>query len=186
MKESFVKTKIKNWKIFCALGFPALLVILKYYNQLGRYQSISYVNLAFYGFIAGAILYVLTFEIIKNKAKQEQKEKGRQFEKEILSLFGEFGYKVQMPTRGPDYGADLVIEKDGIKKVIQVKYSFSKNIGLKAVNEVFAAKEKYKASQGIVITNQDFTRQAKHLAEEINVRLLRGVDYKGVIQSKQV
>ncbi|WP_339225445.1 restriction endonuclease [Paenibacillus sp. FSL H8-0332] len=70
-----------------------------------------------------------------------------------------------------DYGADLVLSKDGKRIVVQAK-RYSKNVGLKAVQEVRGTVSHYGASAAWVVTNRDYTEQAYKLAKSNNVRLI--------------
>ncbi|MCD1258001.1 restriction endonuclease [Paenibacillus athensensis] len=95
---------------------------------------------------------------------------GFQFEQYLGQLFKARGYKVQVTQASGDFGADLVIEKEGRKVAIQAK-RYSGNVGLKAVQEVAAAKAHYQASEAWVITNSAYTEQAKQLASSNEIKL---------------
>ena len=143
------------------------------------------------GLVVGLLLFSLfrgriESRIVKLLQQILKPNKGKEFEKELAGLFAANGYKVEMPSKGKDFGADLIIEWEGVKKVVQLKYRERNRVSLKAVQEVGSARDYYKASEGIVITNQDFTEEAKKLANANNRKLLRGVDYKGVIETQQV
>src|SRR4051812_19552334 len=63
---------------------------------------------------------------------------GHTFEQRMQVLFRDLGYRVQRTRRRGDYGADLVIELDGAKTVVQAK-RWTKTVGVKAVQEAVAA-----------------------------------------------
>lgn len=44
---------------------------------------------------------------------------GRTFDKYLETLFERLGYRVELTRYVGDYGADLVVQKDGVKTVIQ-------------------------------------------------------------------
>ncbi|WP_253187253.1 restriction endonuclease [Paenibacillus sp. GP183] len=46
---------------------------------------------------------------------------GRQFELYLGLLFKALGYKTEVTLSAGDYGADLVIEKNGVRTVVQAK-----------------------------------------------------------------
>lgn len=96
---------------------------------------------------------------------------GRQFEHYLGHLFRSQGFAVEVTRAAGDYGADLVIVKGGKKTIVQAK-RYSKNVGLKAVQEVQTAIAHYRAQDAIVITNSDFTEQAYNLAKSNRVRLI--------------
>lgn len=72
-----------------------------------------------------------------------------------------------------DYGADVIAEKDGIKYVFQCKY-YTTQVGIEAVQQIYAAKDFYSAHVAIVVTNSVFSKAAKVLARELGVVLWDG------------
>lgn len=95
---------------------------------------------------------------------------GAMFEQYLEILFHNHGYKVERTGKTGDYGADLVICKDGIRTIVQAK-RYKKNVNLKAVQEAVAAKAMYKCSQAMVVTNSYFAKSALVLARENGVEL---------------
>jgi restriction system protein len=78
---------------------------------------------------------------------------------------------VEVTRASGDFGADLVLKKEGKKIVVQAK-RYSKNVGLKAVQEAQASIAYYKANEAWVISNRDYTEEAKALAKSNGVRLI--------------
>jgi restriction endonuclease Mrr len=95
---------------------------------------------------------------------------GKDFEDFIALCCQKIGYEVSTTKISSDFGADLIIQKRGIKTVIQVK-RWQQNVGIKAVQEVAAARSHYSAERAMVITNSYFTSNAKKLADSNNVLL---------------
>lgn len=95
---------------------------------------------------------------------------GKTFEKYLEVLFERLGYNVTRTRYIGDYGADLVVEKDGIKTVVQAK-RYKTKVGVKAIQEAVAAKGHYGCDAAMVVTNSYFTDQAKKLAASNNVEL---------------
>lgn len=96
---------------------------------------------------------------------------GRTFEQYVEAIYRRKGYKTERtPYRG-DFGGDLVIEKDGVRKVVQAK-RWNRKVGVKAVQEAVAAKGYYGCDAAIVISNSDFTSQAVELAKKNGVALV--------------
>lgn len=89
---------------------------------------------------------------------------GKEFELYLGTLFRRFGYHVDQTGKAGDYGADLIIKKDQMRTVVQAK-RYSKSVGVKAIQEVVAAKRMYQCAGAMVITNSHFTRQARALAK---------------------
>ena len=69
-----------------------------------------------------------------------------------------------------DDGIDIIAEKDGIIYGFQCK-CYSSPVGIKAVQEAFTGAKMYNCDIAIVITNNIFTPQAIHAAEQTRVRL---------------
>ena len=95
---------------------------------------------------------------------------GITFERRLKHLFVSRGYRVEQTRARGDYGADLVLEKDGVRTVVQAK-RWTKNVGVKAIQEAVAAKPMYSCDQAMVVTNRYFTQQAERLATANGVRL---------------
>lgn len=88
---------------------------------------------------------------------------GRTFEQYLEALFERLGYQVERTRYVGDYGADLVIRKDGVKTIVQAK-RWKKTVGVKAIQEVVAAKAMYGCTEAMVITNSFYSNQAIELA----------------------
>lgn len=88
---------------------------------------------------------------------------GVEFEKRLWLLFKDLGYQVQTTPASGDWGADLIISKDGYRTVVQAK-RYSKPVGVTAVQEAVTAKAKYNCAKSLVVTNNVFTPQASALA----------------------
>lgn len=112
----------------------------------------------------------------KNKFKHSgieeiDKMDGHTFEKYLKSLFMTLGYKAIVTQSSGDFGADLILEKNNMRIVVQAK-RYSNNVGISAVQEAHAAIPFYKAHQAWVVTNAGFTKSARQLASSTNVRLI--------------
>ena len=95
---------------------------------------------------------------------------GSTFETFLVSLFRRLGYAVEHTGRRGDYGADLVVAKEGRRIVVQAK-RWTKNVGVKAVQEAVAAKAPYRCTDALVVTNRGFSTQARELARMNGVTL---------------
>ncbi|WP_080771938.1 restriction endonuclease [Paenibacillus polymyxa] len=102
---------------------------------------------------------------------QIDKMDGFQFEHYLGHLFRSQGYKAEVTRAAGDFGADLILTKGEKRIVVQAK-RYSKNVGLKAVQEVQSARAHYRANGAWVVTNSNFTAQAYELAKSNNVRLI--------------
>ncbi|HEY1013199.1 MAG TPA: restriction endonuclease [Herpetosiphonaceae bacterium] len=95
---------------------------------------------------------------------------GTQFETYLAYLFRQFGYAVEQTGKRGDFGADLVLSKDGTRTAVQAK-RYGKNVGVKAVQEAVASKGVYGCQTAMVVTNSFYTKQARALAEANRVTL---------------
>jgi restriction system protein len=88
---------------------------------------------------------------------------GWEFERWLERFFEKLGFDVERtPYRG-DFGADFVLKWKGTRIAVQAKRT-TQLVGLRAVQEVVAAKAYYKCDQAIVVTNSYYTDQALILA----------------------
>ncbi|MFQ5795500.1 MAG: restriction endonuclease [Candidatus Bipolaricaulia bacterium] len=98
------------------------------------------------------------------------KMEGHEFEDFLEHLFKKMGFQVERPPLARDKGADLIAARLGEKIAIQAK-CYSGSVGIKAVQEVSAAKDFYECDRSMVVTNSYFTQDAQTLAETIKVEL---------------
>lgn len=95
---------------------------------------------------------------------------GAAFEEYLADLFKRLGYIVENTKASHDYGADLIIRKNGNRIAVQVK-RYEGSVGLGAVQEAVAAKSHYKCNLAMVVTNRYFTKSATKLAKSNKVIL---------------
>jgi restriction system protein len=95
---------------------------------------------------------------------------GKTFEQYLEVLFRRLGYKVERTKFAGDYGGDLVLRKSGVRTVVQAK-RYAKSVGVRAVQEVVAAKGYYDCDQSMVVSNSHYTKQARELASKNDVEL---------------
>lgn len=130
------------------------------------------------------LLYLMKNHIKKCRTKKENQERvkvykvtqidsltGFEFEKMLESLFVKMGYNVMLTKKSKDFGADLILTKKNQKVVVQAK-CYSHTVGIKAVQEAIAAKTYYRATHAVVVSNNNFSREAEKLALESNVGIL--------------
>lgn len=101
---------------------------------------------------------------------------GVDFESYLKKLLLENGFSDirGTPITG-DQGADLIAKRNGKIIIIQAK-RYVGTVGNKAVQEVVAAVRFYNGDEGWVITNSQFTKSAKELAQTTGVKLIDGRD----------
>lgn len=94
-----------------------------------------------------------------------------EYEHFIARKLSELGWDAYPTSGSGDQGADVVAEKLGVRFVIQCKL-YSQPVGNKAVQEVSSARDFYDAAGAVVVTNNDYTKSARQLAESQTVWLL--------------
>lgn len=95
---------------------------------------------------------------------------GEQFEQCIASMLRRDGHFVKLTPRSGDYGVDIIMDNH---VAIQCK-RYGGNVGLNAVQEVYAGMMHYGCKSAIVVTNSQFTKSAIQLANELGVTLWDG------------
>ena len=94
------------------------------------------------------------------------------FEKFMAVVFRADGYDVQETEYSGDYGADLILTKDGTITAVQVKrYAPGTLVSVGDVNQVIGACSYYKTDNALVVTTSDFTSPAITLAKSADVFL---------------
>ncbi|ETI66343.1 restriction endonuclease [Neobacillus vireti] len=132
-------------------------------------------------FVGTALLLIIAIAIFQSKKRKERLRNsgivdidsmdGIQFEHYLKEVYLSKGYGAEVTSASGDYGADLVLTKAGKKIVVQAK-RHSKDVGIKAVQEVIGARSYYAATEAWVVTNSYFTKAAKDLAQKSNVILV--------------
>jgi len=91
----------------------------------------------------------------------------------MIRLFERMGYRVVKTKGSHDYGADLVLKRYGRKSAVQVK-CWRRAVGIKAVQEVVAARTYWRCHDALVVATSVFTKPAKELARSNVVELWDG------------
>ncbi|MEZ4727657.1 MAG: restriction endonuclease [Caldilineaceae bacterium] len=89
---------------------------------------------------------------------------GRQFEQYLQFLFEKLGFQTELTPPQGDFGADLILERDGLRTAVQAKRSAG-TVGVEAIQQVVAAMPFYECNRAIVVTNSYFSKRAKELAK---------------------
>lgn len=104
---------------------------------------------------------------------------GFEFEQYLEILFRKLGVSVEGTPESGDFGADLIL--DGRERVVVQAKRYQKKVGVRAVQEVNAARAYYSAQGAWVITNNFFTEATVELAEATNVKLIDRCDLVDII-----
>jgi restriction system protein len=99
-----------------------------------------------------AIILIIAIVVYQNNKQKERLRNsgiadidsmdGIQFEYYLKELYLSKGYEAEVTKAIGDYGADLLLTNGGKKVVVQAK-RYSKDVGIKAVQEVIGAKSYY-------------------------------------------
>lgn len=96
---------------------------------------------------------------------------GVEFEEYIAFLLKQVGFtKVSVTKQVGDQGIDVIGHKAELSYGFQCK-RWKNNVGNNAIQEVHAGKSYYSLDKAIVITNSNYTKSARELAEKLNVEL---------------
>lgn len=96
---------------------------------------------------------------------------GREFEKWCVKLLSYLGAtNIRMTKGSGDQGVDIIADLNGVRYAIQCK-RYSKPLGNKPIQEVYAGMQYYHCLAGAVMTNQTFTKGGKELALSTGVEL---------------
>ena len=99
---------------------------------------------------------------------------GEEFEEYLQALFIAKGYRASLTPNGSDFGADLIVEKNGQKMAVQAKHWAKRDVGVTAVQEVRAAQDYYHVGKAMVVNVGAYTKQAIDLAKACHVELWDG------------
>ena len=99
----------------------------------------------------------------------------------VGDLFKTKGHQVKVTPASKDFGAGVLVWKNQVKTIIQVK-NYENPLGYAAIQKVFTAKNHYKADEAIVLTNSySFTHQARKASKEHRIRLIDRQDLQKLI-----
>lgn len=106
---------------------------------------------------------------------------GERFEHFLVDLLQNLGFRAKVTKLSGDQGVDIIAKRKGKIYAIQAK-RYAKTVGNKAVQEVVAGKEFYKADVSWVITNSDFSPHAIDLAAKTKTILWNGNKLNNMIE----
>lgn len=93
---------------------------------------------------------------------------GIEFEYYLEALFSKLKYKPSVTKASHDYGADLILKNENKRIVVQAKRSSTK-IGIKAVQEIYAAQRFHGADEAWIVTNSFYTKSAVELGNACSI-----------------
>lgn len=144
--------------------------------------------------------FVNTFYLFYNKLKEQyhpeeikmdfSKMNGYEFEDFIANLLRQKGFKVTQTDYSNDGGVDLIAEYfkplfSG-KYIVQCKNYTNNLVGQPELRDLYGVVMSEKANKGILITNSDFTTQAKNFAKDKNLELINGSVLNSLIEGVDI
>ena len=96
---------------------------------------------------------------------------GVAFEGYLAGLLRERGYVVEITPASGDFGADLILSRNGERTAVQAK-RWRDRVGVAGVQEAIAGRDYYRCDSGWVITTSGFTAQANELAAKARITLI--------------
>lgn len=174
------------------LGIPLLIItpistlILSIYALKQKYgtapQAMAIINIICITLLALIAIIAIIDPAAKKKIIQSvgeisediediNKMTGEQFEKYVAERLNEAGWlDVKTTPKSGDHGVDIFAVKDGEKYVFQCK-RYKQSVNTPAVQEIYTGKGVYKADYAVVITNSTYTKKAREMAKELDVKL---------------
>jgi restriction system protein len=147
-----------------------------------------------YAFAAIGLVILIVYKIYQHKKLAKSgiyeidKLSGEQFEERLQILFTKLDYKAKRTVNGstkPDFCADLIIEKDGVKTAVQAK-RWNEPVGEQVINDIYSAIPMYDCNYGMVVTNSYFTKMAKEKAQKLKILLWNRNDLiKNILKSQE-
>lgn len=98
----------------------------------------------------------------------------REFEMLVGEWFRKQGYAVTETGGVADGGIDLILNKDGETYLVQCKQWKAYKVGVNIVRELLGVMVTQGASGGYLVTSGVFTKEARHFAEDSNIKLIDG------------
>lgn len=171
--KTYLKKKKKGSSYISDFITIALIIAIIIY----LYEHNIYYSIISFAVITAVVVLVGKTIVITNQKRLRHSPIGKidamtgeMFEEYILTYLTEQGYKGYLTRTTADYGADIVIEKNGTRTVVQVKRWRGK-VGINAVQQVIGSIKHYSAYKGMVVTNSCFTENANRLANSNGVIL---------------
>lgn len=153
---------------FLLIGFIFLIVFVPWHMRLKREKEEALLRIK----QERERVYKLRMEELRQSSINEiDKMNGQQFEEYLSSLYQSLGYITEVTKGSGDFGADLILENNGEKIIVQAK-RYKNKVSIQSVQEIAAAKGYYNANHAWVVTNSYFTAPARKLADANDVLLI--------------
>lgn len=115
------------------------------------------------------------------KASELDLYSGTEFEAFLAGLFRAQGYAAELTPVTGDYGADLILSKDGQRIAVQAKRHVG-SVGVSAVQEALSGQAYYQCDTAWVVTTGTFTTNAQELAKKSGVKMIGRSDIGNLME----
>ncbi|RMD66038.1 restriction endonuclease [Candidatus Pacearchaeota archaeon] len=100
-----------------------------------------------------------------------------EFEEMVVELFNLLGHKAKRTGRSSDHGVDVVVKaQNGEKWIVQCK-RWRKPVGENVVRDFYGTLQHEKASQGMIVAANGFSKPAKEWAKGKPISLISGDEF---------
>jgi hypothetical protein len=114
---------------------------------------------------------------------------GIDFEQLIMGLLRNMGLQVTETKKSGDGGVDIIAQSSefitGGVYIIQCK-RYAGNIGEPVIRDLYGVVHHMNASKGVLITNSDFTKQARDFSENKPIELINGFILKKMLSKYEL
>lgn len=174
MRRKRITLQILLW---CSLAALSLLVLvpLLLWGSRDLFAVIICVWLLFLVFCSYKIHSLFRSRTAYRRGDWELRDlddiSGIDFEMLTCDILASNGFELAENTQASaDFGVDVLAFRDGISFAIQCK-RYHSDVGIEAVQQVYAGRAYYECHVAMVLTNQYFTPGAQKLADKIGVVL---------------
>lgn len=107
------------------------------------------------------------------------------FEHLVLSTYDALGWSASLTQRGADGGADVILERNSVKLLVQCKKWTAQRIGVDTIRSLHSVIVTEHATGGIVVSCGTFTDDARALATTVGIECVDGAALLALIASVQ-
>ncbi len=103
----------------------------------------------------------------------------KEFEQLVLELYQAQGFQGHLtPIGEEDYGADVIVQQEDVRIAVQCKHSSKGRVqdDTAILGLVRQSRSVWNVNKLVAVTNTEFSRTAKQVAEEHGVELIEGLD----------
>jgi len=189
-RRKYYSRKNLGKEMYAGLVICILLVIGEILTFIQENPSIIFTVVVL---ISVVIMTKLYFDY-KNKLKEEQRRQEHlrscksinhllnkfksnpiAFESYVADVFASLGYKTEVTKATNDGGKDIIMYKEGVKYVVEVKlYSENNKVGREKIQKLQGAMIDSNADKSIFVTTSKFTKESINYGQKHGIILIDG------------